>query len=90
MMIFSEDTEIARSIPTRISPHSTSLLDIGKFNHIVCSTPVEALRCKPTPALVCREAPSTLRIHQSALPGSSSYCKIYAKNSTNICPFIAK
>ena len=34
MMIFSEDTEIARSIPAKISSYSVSLLDAEKSNHI--------------------------------------------------------
>ena len=65
MMIFSEDTEIARSILARIASYSASLLDAGKSNLIACSilSPVGALSCKPTPTLVCQEALSTLRIH---------------------------
>ena len=65
MMIFSEDMEIARSIPARIASYSASLLDAGKSNHIACYilSPVGDLSCKPTPALVYRKAPSTLRIH---------------------------
>ena len=92
MMIFSEDTKIARSIPARIALHSTSLLDAGKPNYIACSilSTVGALRCKPTLTLVCREAPSTPRIHQSTLPGSTSCRGISARKSANICPFIAK
>ena len=91
-MIFSKDIGIARSILARIASYSTSLLDVGKSNHISCSTrsPVGALSCKTTPVPVCREAPSTLRIHQSALPWSMSYCGISVKKSTNIYPFITK
>ena len=92
MMIFSEDTEVARSIPARMASYSTSLLDAGKSNRISCYiiSPVRALSCKPTSTLVCRETPSTLKIHQSTLPRSASCCRISAKKSTNICPFIAK
>ena len=36
MMIFSEDTEIARSIPDKIVSYSTSFLDVGKSNRIAC------------------------------------------------------
>ena len=74
MMIFFEDMEIARSIPARIASYSASLLDVGKSNRIFYSilSSVGALSCKPISAPVCREAPSTLRIHQSALPGFSS------------------
>ena len=75
IMIFSKDTEIARSIPARIASYSISLLDTRKSNRIAYSilSSVGALSCKPTPAPVCREAPSTLSIHQSTLPGSV-YC----------------
>ena len=92
MMNFSKDTEIARSIPARISSYSTSLLDAGKSNRVAYSilSPVGALSCKTTPAPVFLEAPSTLRIHQSALPRSTSYWGISAKKTVNICPFIAK
>ena len=75
MMIFPEDIDVARLIPVRIASYSVSLLDAGKFSRIACSILflVGALSCKSTLAPVCREAPSTLRIHQSALPGSTSY-----------------
>ena len=92
MMIFSEDTEIVRSIPARSASYSASLLDAGKSNRIACSilSTIGALSCKLTPTPVCLEKPSTLRIHQSALPESASFYEIFAKNSANICPFIAK
>ena len=92
MMIFSEDTDIARSIPVRIASYSASLLDGGKSNCITCSilSSIGALSCKPTSAPLYREAPSTLRIHQSALPKLASYWGISAKKFANICPFIAK
>ena len=92
MMIFSEDTKIVRSIPARIASYPASLLDAGKSNRIACSilSPVRALSCKLTPAPVFQEAPSTLRIHQSALPGFVSYWGISAKKFANIYPFIAR
>ena len=92
MMIFSEDIEITRSIPARIASHSASLLDARKSNRIACFilSPIWALSCKLTPAPIYLEAPSTLRIHQSALPGPASYLGISANKFTNICPFIAK
>ena len=92
MMIFSEDTKTARSIPTRIASYLTSLLDAWKSNRIACSilSLVGGLSCKPTPAPVCLEAPSTIRIYQSAFPRSVSYWGISAKKSINIRPFIAK
>ena len=92
MMIFSEDTDVARSILARIASYSVSLLDVGKSSRMACSiiSPVGALSCKPTPAPVCREASSTLRIHQPELSGSTSYWGISTKKSSNICPFNAK
>ena len=88
MMIFSEDTEIARSIPARIASYSVSLLDAGKPNRIACSilSPTGALSAKPILAPVCREVPSTLRIHQSMLPGSTSCCGISTRKYANIYP----
>ena len=55
MMIFSKDTEIAKSIPARIASYFVSLLDAGKPNCMACSIlyPVGALSVKPTPAPVC-------------------------------------
>ena len=74
MMIFFKDMEIERSIPARIASYFASLLDAGKSSRIACSirSLVGDLSCKPTPAPVFQEVPSTLRIHQSALPGSAS------------------
>ena len=69
MMIFSEDTEIARSIPTIIASYSASLLEAGKSKCMACFiiSPVGALSYSPSPAPVCREAPSTFRVHQLEL-----------------------
>ena len=66
MMIFSEDTQIARSIPARIATYSASLLDVGKSNHIACSnlSPIGALSCKPILAPIFQETQSKLRIYQ--------------------------
>ena len=74
MMILSEDTDVARSISVRIASYSGSLLDMGKSSCMACSilSLVGALSCKPTPAPVCRETLSTLRIHQPALPEFAS------------------
>ena len=75
MTIFSEDTNVARSIPAKIASYSISLLDAGNFGRMAYSilTPVGALSCKPTLGPLCREVSSTLWIHQLALPGSASY-----------------
>ena len=37
MMICSEDTDVASSVPTRIASYSVSLLDAGKSNRMACS-----------------------------------------------------
>ena len=75
MIIFSEDTEIARSISAMISSYSASLLEAGKSKCMACSIIylVEALSCSPSSALIFREAPSTFRVHQSELSSSISY-----------------
>ena len=65
MMIFSEDTNVARSISAMIATYSVSLLEAGKSSRMACSilSPIRALSCQPTPAPICQEALSTLRIH---------------------------
>ena len=65
MMIFSKDTEIVRSILAMITSYLTSLLETGKSKHMACSIifPVGALGCSPSPALLCHEVPSSLRVH---------------------------
>ena len=65
MMSFFEDTDFARSIPTRIASYSVSLLDAGKSSCMAYSilSLIGALSCKLTPALVWQEAPSRLRVH---------------------------
>ena len=75
MMIFSEDMGIARSIPAMIVSYSTSLLEADKSKCMACSIiyPIGALSCSPSLALVCREAPSTFRVHQPKLSGFVSY-----------------
>ena len=63
MMIFYEKTKIARLIPAMITLYSASLLEAGKSKRMACSiiSPVRALTCSPSPAPVCREAPSTCK-----------------------------
>ena len=92
MMIFFEDTDVARLISARIASYSVLLLDAGKSSRMACSilSPVGALSCKPTLAHVCRDASSTLRTHQPTLSGSTSCWGIFAKKSANSCPFNAK
>ena len=87
MIIFFKDTEITRSIPIRTASYSTSLLDAGKFIRIACSilSLVGALSYKQTLAPVCREAPSMLRIHQSALTGSALLpSEVYTRYRTGL------
>ena len=74
MMIFSEDAEIVRSIPAMIASYSAPLLEAGKSKLMAYSiiSSIEALNYSPSPAPVCREAPSTFRVHQSELYSSIS------------------
>ena len=75
MMIFSEDTEIARSILGIFALYFASLLDAGKskcMDYFIIS-PVGALSCSPSPAPNFRETPSTFRVHQSELSDFVSY-----------------
>ena len=50
MKIFSEDTDVARLIPARISSYLVSLLDAEKSSRMACSiiSHVGALGCKLT------------------------------------------
>ena len=50
-----EDMETVRSILARISSYSASFLEAGKSNHLAffILSPIRALSCKPTLALVC-------------------------------------
>ena len=75
MMIFSKDTEIARSIPAMINSFSASLLETGKSKRMACSiiSPVRALGCSPSPAPVCREAPPKFKVHHPELSDFVSY-----------------
>ena len=69
MIVLSKDTEIARSTPARIASYSALLLEEGKSKRMACFiiSPVWALSCSPSPSLICREPPSTFRIHLSKL-----------------------
>ena len=75
MIIFFKDTEIVRSIPTMMASYSASLLEAGKSKRMAYSiiSPIRALSCSPRSAPVCREAPSTFRVHQLD-PSSSISC----------------
>ena len=69
MMIFSEDTKIARSILAMIALYLASLLEVGKSKCMAYSiiSSIRALSCSPSLAPVCSEAPSTFRAHQLEL-----------------------
>ena len=69
MIIFSEDTEIVRSIPAMIASYSASLLEAGKSKRMACFiiSSVGALICSPSPAPAYSEVPSTFRVHQREL-----------------------
>ena len=75
MMIFSEDTEIARSILAMIASYPASLLEAGKSKHMACYiiSSVGALSCNPNLDPVCCKAPSTFRVHHPKLSGFISY-----------------
>ena len=55
----------ASSILTKLASYSDSLLEALKPKWIACSifSHVGDLSCKPMSTLVCRDAPSTLRVH---------------------------
>ena len=74
MQFFSKDTEIARSSLAMMASYSALLLEAKKFRRMTCSmtSPVGALSCNPRLAPVCREAPSTFRVHQLEPYGSIS------------------
>ena len=92
MITLSKETEIPRSIPTRISSYSASLLEARKSKRMACSiiSPIGALSCSPSPASVCHEAPSTFRIHQPKLSNFLIVEEISTKKSASMCLFNAK
>ena len=58
---------------------------------ITCSilSPLEDFSCRPMPAPICRDASSTLRVHQFKLSKHVSSWGIYARKSARTCPFLA-
>ena len=58
-----------------IASYSASLLEAGKSKRMVYSIifPIRALSCSPSSTPVCREVPSTFRVHQLELSSSISY-----------------
>ena len=91
MMIFSKDTDIARSSPAMIASYSASLLEVEKFRLMACSITslIGALSWSPTLDPVCHEVPSTFRVHQPKLSGSISCLGISAKKLASTYPFSA-
>ena len=75
MMILSKDKEIARLSLAIISSYSASLLEARKSKRMACYiiSLVGASSCSPSPTPVCREVPSTFKIHQSGLFDFVSY-----------------
>ena len=88
MMSFSEDTDFARSILARISLYLVSLLDERESSFMAYSilSPYGALSCKPTPTPFWQEESSTLRVHQSVLPWSTSSYSSSAKKIYQYLP----
>ena len=58
-----------------IASYSASLLEARKFRRMACSMTysIGALSCSPKLAPVCREAPSTFKVHKPELSDSFSY-----------------
>ena len=86
----SVDTIAASSISARMASYSDSLLEALKPKGINCSnlSSVEDLSCKPMPALVCRDAPSTIRVHKFKLPGLTPDWGISTRKLARTCPFL--
>ena len=79
----------ASSSPAIMALYSDSLLEALKPNWTACSilSPVGEVNCKPMPAPICLEAPSTLSVHQPVLSGHVSGYKISAMKSARTCSF---
>ena len=69
-----DDIVAANSIPSRMASYYVSLFEALKPIRIAClilSAPGD-FNYRPMPAPVCRDAPSTLRVHQFKLSGHVS------------------
>ena len=88
----SVDITTASSIPTRMASYSDSLFEALKPSRIayLILSPLEDFSCRPMLAPVCRDAPSTLRVHQSKLSEHVLVWGIYARKSARTYPFLAK
>ena len=87
----SADITVASSISTRRASYSDSLFEALKPSWIACSilSPLGHFSCRPMPTPVCRDASSTLRIHQFKLSEYVSSWGISARKSARTCPFLA-
>ena len=70
----STDIAAANSIPATMASYSGSLFKALKPSRIACLilSPPGDFNCRPMSAPVCRDAPSTLRVHQFELLGNVS------------------
>ena len=75
--------------PAIMASYSELLLVALKPNRTTCSilSSVREVNCRPMPALVCLEAPSTLSAHQPVSLGQVSGYGISAMKSTKTCAF---
>ena len=86
----SADSLAANSIPARMASYSDSLFEALKPSRIACSilSPSGDFNCRPMPAPVCRDAPSTLRVHQFERVELVSGWGTSARKSVRTCPFL--
>ena len=74
--------------PAIMASYFDSLLVALNPNHITCSilSPVGEVNCRPMPAPVCLEAPSTHSVHQLVLSGQVFGCGISVMKSVRLAP----
>ena len=91
IMSLSTDITTASSIPSRMASYSDSLFEALKPYRIAYSilSPLEDFSCRLMPAPVCRDALSTLRVHQFKLSGHVLVWGISSRKSARTCPFLA-
>ena len=87
----SIDIAAANLIPARMTSYFDSLFEALKPSRIACSilSPLEDFSYRPMSTPVCRDAPSTLRVHQFKLSEYVSGWGISARKSAKTCPFLA-
>ena len=78
------------SIPDRMASNSDSLFEALKPSRIACLilSPLGDFSYRPMPAPVCRDAPSTLKVHQFKLFGNVSVWGISTRKFARTCPFL--